>query len=97
MERESYKISYKIKRLSYTNRLKVLKLPTLTFRQPREDLTEVYKILHGVYDSNCSIQFKMFSPDYATRSNSLKIVNSAYHSLWSTNIFLQLQNCEYLE
>ena len=38
------------KKLSYEERLKKLKLPTLKYRRLRGDMIEVYKILHGVYD-----------------------------------------------
>ena len=36
--------------LSYPNRLKALKLPTLSYQRVRGDMIEVYKILHGMYD-----------------------------------------------
>ena len=36
--------------LSYIERLKLLKLPTLAYRILRGDMIEVYKIIHNIYD-----------------------------------------------
>ena len=36
--------------LSYIERLKLLKLPTLAYRRLRGDMIEVYKIIHNIYD-----------------------------------------------
>ena len=36
--------------LSYIERLKLLKLPTLAYRRLRGDLIEVYTIIHNIYD-----------------------------------------------
>jgi len=35
----------------YTDRLKLLKLPTLHYRQVRGDMIEKYKLLSGKYDT----------------------------------------------
>ena len=42
--------------MSYPDRLRKLfkKLPTLAFRRIRGDMIEIYKLLHGKYDSNTS-------------------------------------------
>ena len=40
--------------MSYTDRLRKLKPPTLAFRRIRGDMVEIYKLLHGKYDSNTS-------------------------------------------
>ena len=36
--------------LTYIERLKLLKLPTLTYRRLREDMIQVYKITHNTYE-----------------------------------------------
>ena len=41
-----------LKGLSYEERLKVLKLPTLVYRRLRGDMIEVYKITSGIYDTD---------------------------------------------
>ena len=40
--------------MSYPDRLRKLKLPTLAYRRIRGDMIEIYKLLHGKYDSNTS-------------------------------------------
>jgi len=39
---------------AYSQRLKVLGIPTLKYRRYRGDMIETYKILHGIYDSAVS-------------------------------------------
>ena len=36
--------------LTYEERLRKLKLPTLVYRRMRVDMIKVFKILHGLYD-----------------------------------------------
>ena len=43
-----------MKNISYEERLQRLKLPTLAYRRTRSDMIEVYKLLHGKYDSDVS-------------------------------------------
>ena len=37
-----------LENLSYTERLKILGLPSIKFRQTRGDLIQTYKILHNI-------------------------------------------------
>ena len=39
-----------MKDIIYQERLEILKLPTLAYRQTRGDMIEVYKLLQGKYD-----------------------------------------------
>ena len=39
-----------LRELSYEDRLKALKLPTLAYRRIRGDMIETYKIINGIYD-----------------------------------------------
>ena len=41
-----------MKNIPYEERLQRLKLPTLAYRRTRGDMIEVYKLLHGKYDSD---------------------------------------------
>ena len=47
-----------LKNLSYSERLKILKLPTLKYRRMRGDVIEMYKIVHGIYDENVSLKLE---------------------------------------
>ena len=54
--------------LSYPERLKILKLPTLAYRRLRGDLLEIYKILNGHYDK-ATVQFIKLWKDEADRTS----------------------------
>jgi len=71
------KLVITIKNLTYKDRLKRLKLPTLN-RRIRCDMIEVYKILTNKYDSRVNFYLKK-QQDSITRGHSLKIVNNRYH------------------
>ena len=43
-----------ISSLSYVDRLRKLKLPTLAYKRSRGDMIELYKILTGKYDEDVS-------------------------------------------
>ena len=51
----------------YPDRLKELKLPTLSYRRLRGDMIEVFKIINGVYDKNAT-QFLKLWKDMAPRT-----------------------------
>jgi hypothetical protein len=61
-----------LKNLSYPERLRQLKLPTLVFRRKRGDMIEVYKILHHKYNMNPAHFFTRMD-DSITRGHSLKL------------------------
>ena len=44
-------------KLSYKDRLKAIKLPTLQYRRYRGDMIETYKLTHGLYEENISRNF----------------------------------------
>ena len=57
-----------LKDLPYPERLKTLKLPSLSFRRLRGDMIEVYKILSGKYDKEACSILKLWK-DMAPRSS----------------------------
>jgi len=71
------KLVISIKNLTYKDRLKRLKLPTLKYR-PRGDMIEVYKILTNKYDSRVNLYVEK-QQDSITRGHSLNLVNNRYH------------------
>ena len=65
-----------MKDIPYEERLERLKLPTLAYRRTRGNMTEVYKLLQGKYDSNVSNIVKLHKDSdtrEGTRSRSLKL------------------------
>jgi ribonuclease P/MRP protein subunit RPP40 len=61
-----------LRELTYPERLRRLKLPSLSFRRKRGDMIEVYKILHGLYNINPSHFFERMD-ESSTRGHSLKL------------------------
>jgi len=55
VQKRTTKLVTTLKKLSYSERLKCLKLPTLTYRRNRGDMIEVYNIISGKYDNNIAI------------------------------------------
>ena len=78
-----------LKKLSYTDRLSTLKLPSLEFRRLRGDFIEVYKILHGIYDPLTTDSLLTLDLNLRTRSNTLKLkkkrTNFQPYQLFFTN------------
>ena len=63
--------------LSYPERLKKLKLPTITYRRIRGDMIETYKIINEKYDPEASSFLKLLLNSgnrFSRRNNSNKVV-----------------------
>lgn len=69
------KLVSSIKLLSYTDRLRRLKLPTLKFRRVRGDMIEVYKVINQHYDKNTTITFDLVK-NSVTRGNRFRLRQS---------------------
>ena len=52
IQRRGTKLVPELVNINYTDRLKMLNLPTLKYRRKRGDLIQVFKILNGHYDIN---------------------------------------------
>ena len=63
VQRRATKIIPGMTNMTYTERLKLMKLPSLKYRRKRGDLIEVYKFTHSIYN----IQMK---PDFLKLDNS---------------------------
>ena len=72
------KLVITIKNLTYKDRLKRLKLPTLKYRRIRGDMIEVCKSLTNNYDSRVNLYLEK-QQDSITRGHSLKLANDRYH------------------
>jgi len=69
------KLALTVKHLTYKERLLQLKLPTLKYRHLRGDMTGVFKILTGKYDTNVTFSFEQHQ-DCRTRRHNLELVIS---------------------
>jgi hypothetical protein len=54
IQRRATKLIPGLSDLSYEDRLRRLKLPSLSYRRSRGDMIEVYKIMSGKYDPEIS-------------------------------------------
>jgi len=62
-----------LKKFSYEERLRKLRLPTLKYRRIRGDMIEVFKVVSGKYDSSVSIQIPI-NEISSTRGNKYKLI-----------------------
>ena len=72
VQRRATKLVPNLKELDYEDRLKKLKLPSLSYRRLRGDLIETYKITHGLYNIDPESFFE-FNCDARTRGHNYKI------------------------
>ena len=72
VQRRATKILPCLRKYSYAERLRKLKIPTLVYRRARGDMIETYKMVHGIYDKeSCpNLQFSKYG---ATRGHDLKL------------------------
>ena len=72
VQRRATKFVPELKHLSYEERLKAMKLPSLQYRRKRGDLIEVYKYTHGFYNVNKTL-LQMDNTSHRTRGHALKL------------------------
>ena len=70
----------------YEERLKILQIPTLTYRRLRGDMLEVYKIISGEYDP-AVIPDLEFVRNSTTRGHSKKLFHRRYTNSTRKNFF----------
>ena len=70
VQRRASKLVPGLKDLSYEERLRKLKLPTLAYRRYRGDMIEMYKLTHSLYDDQVTENFLEFK-DSQTRGASV--------------------------
>ena len=87
---------YGMKGLSYPQRLKKLKLPSMEFRQLRGDMIEVFKYTHNIYDPLSTNGLLTLSSNNITRQHpyklELKRANTVQFQNFFTNRVIQLWN-----
>ena len=71
------KLIKNIAHLTYEQRLKKLKLPTLKYRRLRGEVIDVYKIISGIYDAHSSLKLNKCTLAHTiTRGNTLRLVKT---------------------
>lgn len=91
VQRRATKLLSSISNLTYPERLKLLKLPSLEHRRKRGEMIEVYKYIHKIY--NCDKPSFCFNTR-DTRGNTLKLVKSHHRLSLRGNYFsVRIINC----
>lgn len=73
VQRRATRIVPGLKGLNYEERLQKLGLPTPQYRRHREDIIEVYKLMHDIYDPEVSMPLPMRAFGRSSGGNSLMI------------------------
>ena len=70
-----------LRELTYTERMKKLKLPSLLYRRIRGDMIEVYKILNNYYDPLTTKKLLTFNNNgHFTRTNNMKLEKPSFNT-----------------
>jgi len=77
VQKRATKLIKGLKKLSYEERLRKLRLPTLKYRRIRGDMIEVYKVISGKYDSSVSMQIPT-NVESLTRGNKYKLIKDSF-------------------
>jgi hypothetical protein len=85
VQRRFTKLVYGMRDLSYEERLRRLKLPTLFFRRRRERLIQTFKILHQLYDVDSGIFFNRSCSN--TRGHEFKLQTARSRLTCRSNFF----------
>ena len=76
VQRRATKLLRECRNLSYSKRLKYLKLPTLRFRRCRGDMIETFKLLTQRYDNRNGLPLLQISINDRSRGNDMKLIKS---------------------
>jgi hypothetical protein len=78
VQKRATKLLSSNKGLTYEDRLKKLNLPTLVYRRHRGDMIETFKIIHGIYNVDSTLQL-LLSHNALTRGHRFKLFQSHVH------------------
>ena len=73
VQRRATRLVPGLSKLSYEERLRRLRLPTLSYRRYRGDMIEVFKITHGLYDGDVTAGFLQEQKDSITRGHKYSL------------------------
>ena len=93
VQKRATKMLPTLKNLTYEQRLRTLKLPTLRFRRLRGDMIETFKILKGVYDRKVTEDLFELNQESKSRGHTLKIKKQrSRHETFLHNRIVDLWN-----
>ena len=81
VQRRASKLVPSLKDLTYEERLRKLRLPTLAYRRARGDMIETFKIMKGIYDNEVTQDIFVLREDQRTRGHNRRIFKE--HSRWN--------------
>ena len=84
VQRRATRMIPNLKDKNYSERLRILKLPSIKYRQLRGDLIQTYKIITNIENVNCSDFFEIRESSN-TRNSHLKLYKEFAKSLHRTN------------
>ena len=90
-QRHATKILCSIKHMSYKERLVYLNLPSIKYRQLRNDLIQTFKVMHGIDNIDKSSIFSINEYD-KTRNSTMKLYKLRSNSLVRSNYFANRVN-----
>ena len=90
IQRRATKMITKIKHNPYSERLNILKLPSLSYRRYRGDMIQTYNILTGKYDTSITSPLQINNAS-STRGNDLKLkIEGSKHDIRKYSFFVRV-------
>jgi hypothetical protein len=83
--RRATKCVPKLSKMDYEDRLKAMRIPSMSFRRIRGDLIETYKYVHGIYDCDNPLEF---SSQHNTRGHRFKLKKNRCRTTLRQSFFI---------
>ena len=91
VQRRATKMLPGMQNLTYPERLKVLKLPTLAYRRARIDMIETFKIAKGIYDNDVAPALP-----YVNNTNVSIVTRGHQYKLFKTRFYKDIGKFSFL-
>ena len=88
IQRRATKLVTSVKDMSYSDRLRTLKLPSLRYRRRRADMLQIYKMFNGLVRIPMECHFKLATCS-STRGHQKKLFKSHAKKFARANFFSQ--------
>ncbi|RUM41879.1 MAG: hypothetical protein DSY80_08180 [Desulfocapsa sp.] len=90
VQRRATKMIPGLRDMSYSERLRALKLPTLVYRRLRGDMIETFKITHEIYDPEAAPLMSMAGPERSSaRGHTFKMFKRRVNTRLRQNYFTE--------